>query len=181
MQVYPLVVHPAHPPAQVTAVEARIDASDPHWLLLRWRIEGAGGLVVPPPAGKHRADELWRTTCFELFLKPEGGEKYVEFNLSPSERWNAYEFDGYRDGMREYPLSRNPVCTMRPGSRFAIFDASIPRSGLPDVQCALGLSAVIEEEGGAKGYWAIAHADGARPDFHDPACFAAAFPPPSAP
>ena len=38
-------------------------------------------------AGKGRADELWRTTCFELFLRPDGGRGYVELNLSPSERW----------------------------------------------------------------------------------------------
>ena len=44
-----------------------------NWLRLRWRIEGVGALVVPKFAGKGRAEGLWRTTCFEAFLKPEGG------------------------------------------------------------------------------------------------------------
>ena len=49
----------------------------------------------------------------------------------------------------------------------------IPRDLLPEGDCAMGLSAVIEEEGGIKSYWAVAHPDGDKPDFHDPACFAA--------
>ena len=69
------------------SVEAKIIGADDSWLRLRWRIEGAQALVVPPFAGKGRADELWKTTCFELFLRPGGGASYCEFNLSPSERW----------------------------------------------------------------------------------------------
>jgi hypothetical protein len=66
---------------------------------------------------------------------------------------------------------------MRLGSSFAIFDAAIPRAGLPEGDCAANFCAVIEEEGGALSYWALAHpAD--KPDFHDPACFTATLPAP---
>jgi hypothetical protein len=41
----------------------------------------------------------------------------------------------------------------------------------------MGLAAVIEEQGGVKSYWALAHPD-AKPDFHAPACFAATLPAP---
>ncbi len=178
MQAYRLVAHPAKPPSRVTAVEARVDASHPHWLQLRWRIDGAYALVIPPPAGRRRADELWQTTCFELFLKPEGGEAYREFNLSPSEGWNLYGFDSYRDGMRELRANRAPVCTMRPGNNFAIFDAAVPKALLPQESYTMGLSAVIEEEGGIKSYWAIAHPAADAPDFHHAACFAGRLGPP---
>ena len=40
----------------------------------------------------------------------------------------------------------------------------------------LGLSAVLEEKDGTKSYWALAHPHGDKPDFHDPACFAAHLP-----
>ena len=172
MQTHELTAHPAHPPLAVTRVEARILTSDSEWLRLRWRIEGIGKLVVPPFSGRGRADELWRTTCFELFLKPEGGEGYCEINLSPSERWNAYDFAAYRDGMEERSFPREPDCTMRLGSAMAIFDATVPRAGLPFGECEVGLSAVIEEEGGTKSYWALAHPERG-PDFHHDACFAA--------
>lgn len=177
--MYALQPHPEHPPLAVGGIEARIIGRDASWLRVRWRIEGSQQLVVPPFAGKGRADELWQTTCFELFLKPEDSVPYVEINLSPSERWNAYDFEAYRWGMAERPFPREPECTMRLGSSFAIFDAAIPVTGLPDVECAMGLSAVIEEQGGTKSYWALAHPD-AKPDFHAPACFAATLPAPGA-
>ena len=173
MQIHRLAPHPAYPPVQVHSIEARITGRDANWFRLRWRIEGTGALVVPAFAGKGRADGLWQTTCFELFLKPTGGEAYCEFNLSPSERWNVYDFETTREGMQERPLSHEPACTMRLGSAFAIFDAAIPARAIPQEDCAMGLSAVIEEEGGKKSYWALVHSDSDRPDFHAPACFAA--------
>ncbi len=63
-----LIAHPAHPPLAVRSIEARIIGFDANWLRARWKIMGAGQLVVPPFAGKGRADGLWQTTCFELFL-----------------------------------------------------------------------------------------------------------------
>lgn len=145
---------------------------DDSWLRVRWRVDGAQALVVPAFAGRGRTDELWRTTCFELFLRPQGGEPYVELNLSPSERWSAYDFSAYRDGMEDRPASREPDCTMRIGSSFAIFDAAIPRDLLPSLPADANFAAVIEEQGGMISYWALAHPE-AKPDFHDPACFAA--------
>ena len=179
MQTHLLVCHPDHPPHAVTRIEARIIGRDANWLRLRWRIEGSQSLVVPPFAGKGRADGLWQATCFELFLKPEAEPAYLELNLSPSERWNAYDFTAYRWGMAERPFPREPECTLRLGSSFAIFDAAVPVGGLPQAACAMGLSAVIEEQGGVKSYWALAHSD-AQPDFHAPACFAATLPAPDA-
>ena len=161
----------------MTKVEARIIGRDANWLRVRWRVEGAQQLVVPPFAGKGRTDDLWQTTCFELFLKPAGRLGYCELNLSPSERWNAYDFDAYRAGMRERPFPHEPECTMRQGSTFAIFDAAVPVGGLPETDCTMGLAAVIEEQGGVKSYWALAHPD-EEPDFHAPACFAAVLPAP---
>ena len=159
------------------SVEAKIIGADSNWLRLRWRIDGAQALVVPPFGGKGRADGLWRTTCFELFLMPGEGPAYSEFNLSPSERWAAYDFRGYREGMAERPVEREPQSTIRRGSSMAIFDAAIPLTALPDADCAMNLCAVIEERGGAKSYWALAHPPD-KPDFHDPACFTASLPAP---
>ena len=172
MQIYRLEPHPACAALGVTAVEARVTAHDANWLTLRWRIEAAHDLVLPGFAGKGRADGLWQTTCFELFLRPDGDTAYHEFNLSPSERWNAYRFSAPRDGMSEWPMPRDAVCTMRPGGKFAIFDAALPAAGLPQTECAMGISCVIEETGGYKSYWALAHGREA-PDFHDPSCFTA--------
>ncbi|AKH41560.1 hypothetical protein FHS61_002048 [Altererythrobacter atlanticus] len=172
MQTYPLLPHPDHPPSRIRSVEAKIIGFDGQWLRLRWRMEGSQAIVIPPFAGKGRADGLWQTTCFELFLKPDGAQAYAEFNLSPSERWAAYDFTSYREGMSERAAPREPDSTIRVGQSMAIFDAAIPAGALPAADCAMGLSAVIEEQGGIKSYWALAHAEG-KPDFHAASCFAA--------
>ena len=178
METLTLKCHGDTPARTVSGIEAAIIGLTSHWLRLRWRIAGAGQLVAPPFAGKHRADGLWQTTCFELFVVREGG--YCEFNLSPSEAWAAYDFTGYREGMANRPMPRDPVCTMRRGGGMAIFDAELPLAGLPPLPWRFGLSAVIEEEGGNKSYWALAHPAG-KPDFHDPTCFAATLAPPQRP
>jgi hypothetical protein len=169
LQTHSLVPHPAFPPAHVRQITSRI-TPDGDWLGLRWRIEGAHKLVVPPFAGKGRADGLWQTTCFELFLQVPGESGYTELNLSPSERWNAYDFATYREGMSERLFPREPACTMRKGEELAIFDAAVPASALPSAPWRFNMTAVIEEEGSVKSFWALAHAAG-QPDFHDPACF----------
>lgn len=171
MQTHQLAAHPAHPPKLVRGIEVRVIGFDQSWLRVRWRVEGAQALVVPSFSGRGRADELWRTTCFELFLRPADGDAYIELNLSPSERWAAYDFGAYREGMENRPASREPDCTIRIGSSFAIFDAAIPRDLLPALPAQANFAAVIEEEGGVLSYWALAHPE-AKPDFHDPACFA---------
>lgn len=169
---FSLQPHLETPSISVRTVQARILALTPHWLTLRWRIEGTTALVVAPFAGKGRADGLWQTTCFELFIRSGADPAYAEFNLSPSEQWAAYDFETYREGMRNRPAPIMPTCTLRRGSDMAIFDAAIPASALPPLPWSYGLTAVIEETGGIKSCWAFAHPP-AKPDFHHPACFAA--------
>jgi hypothetical protein len=171
-----LVAHPAHPPLAVRSVEARTGLAEGGWLQLRWRVEGSAMLIVPRFAGVRRADGLWRSTCFELFVRRPGAERYVEINLSPSENWAAYSFSAYRQDMREHPAARPPVITPRRGRDVLILDAALRLNALPDLPLECGLSAVLEEEGGVLSYWALAH-PGERPDFHDPACLAAALGP----
>lgn len=179
MQTHELTAHPAHQPLAAERIAASIDMRRPDWVTMRWRIEGAGRLVIPAFAGRRRADKLWQSTCFELFTRENGEGAYAEFNFSPSERWAAYDFCGYREGMSERVMGRAPVCTWRGGrSGLAIFEVAIARSDLPAFD-RFGLCAVIEEEGGRKSYWAIAH-PAEKPDFHDPACFAARLAAPTA-
>jgi len=172
LETFELVAHPHHPPLHVAGISARILAMDENWLTLRWRVEGTRALTLPPLAGKGRADGLWQTTCFELFVRPDDGPGYAEFNLSPSERWAAYDFAAYRQGMTDRAIPRQPVCTARRGQSVLIFDAAIPALALPPLPWAYGLTAVIEEEGGVRSYWAIAHRPD-KADFHHDTCFAA--------
>ena len=178
METLQLVPHPAHPPKRLRAVTARVSSVDANWCVLRWKVAGASDLVVPAFAGQRRQDGLWQTTCFELFLATpplvcaERVLTYAEFNFSPSERWAAYDFSSYRAGMMDRVVSRPPVITPRRGSDVLFMDVAIPSGVLPTLPWRYGLTAVLEEAGGVKSYWAMAHPL-EKPDFHDAACLGA--------
>ena len=172
MQTQQLAWHGAFAPLAVTGVEAKWEIVGP-WLQLRWRVEGAQKLVLPHFAGRTRQDGLWQNTCFEMFVQHSGHTAYAEYNFSPSEAWAAYDFTDWRDGMAERSLSNYPVITPRKGKGTLIFDVALPLADLPDLPAALSLTAVLEEEGGAKSYWAMGHGNPDKPDFHDPSCFGA--------
>ena len=51
----------------------------------RYELKGEIGKIVMPDAKQRpeRRDELWKKTCFELFLMERGKTGYREFNFSP--------------------------------------------------------------------------------------------------
>lgn len=131
---------------------------------MRFELEGAfERILFPPEMAAARADDLWRHTCFEAFVRVPGEESYLEFNFSPSSQWAAYGFTGYREGMT--PVAADPLIKTGRGS--GSFEIQI-KLGLRLSDAApwrLGLTAVVEELDGTKSYWALAHAAD-RPDFH---------------
>lgn len=174
-----LVPHPAHPPLAVRSVEADIlfpqSGAMSGMAMVRYRVDGIGALVLPAFSGRGRQDELWQTTCFELFAAGPGAA-YREFNFATSGRWAVYDFDARRSGMREFNPTTMPEITAQSGDRLLAVTATISARDLLGGEQAMfdraGLTVVLEEEGGVKSYWALAHGDD-RPDFHDPACFTA--------
>jgi hypothetical protein len=168
-----LVSHPQSPPRGIHGVDVRWLETGDGRLVLRWLVNGVDALAVPAFAGKGRGEGLWQATCGELFLKDREGAGYREFNFSPSERWAAYRFDGYREGMRDEDITP-PEVGSEAGQYLFVMTALLDASVLAGSDRA-GLSAVIEEKDGTKSYWAIAH-PAEKPDFHDPACFALPLP-----
>ncbi len=168
---FSLVSHPWTEPTQVKQVEVwgRIE---PFGAVLYFAVPGAVP-QFPREAAPVRADGLWKTTCFEMFIQPSAGERYFEFNFSPSKQWAAYEFDAYRQGMRQLAMPQAPVIQPFEAGIRTVVD--LPE--LPPLPWRIGLSAVIEEKDGTKSYWALAHSPG-KPDFHHPDCFALELPAP---
>jgi hypothetical protein len=163
--------HPDTPPDDPNAaIEVFFDRWSDGQAELSFHLHADTGELVLPQLPKGRADGLWRSTCFELFVQTAPG--YREYNFSPSGAWAAYEFTAYREGMRAAELDGLPeIDTDDAGDRF-ILDVVIDLAG----EGRFGLSAVVEERSGTKSYWALAHAPG-KPDFHAEACFAATLPP----
>ncbi|MFZ5617789.1 MAG: DOMON-like domain-containing protein [Pseudomonadota bacterium] len=170
------IPHPQSRFATALRVGAEVEFAPEGRLSLRYFISGdVGAIRLPAPAASARTDELWRTTCFEAFLRPEPGEAYCEFNFAPSTQWAAYRFDRYREGMRRAEEVGPPSIIFSADPSRLELHAAIDLGELPvaphDAIWRLGLSAIIEETGGAKSYWALAHPPGA-PDFHHADCFA---------
>jgi hypothetical protein len=174
-----LWTHPASGSMALTTITAAIERRSRTNLHIRYESFGTvGDLILPGPAPSLRADNLWQTTCFELFLRGIDRTGYREFNFSPSGQWAAYEFRGYRDGMTQAALPGPPIIETLVEANRLIVDVRLSLH-LPDDRYSVGLAAVIEERRLEKSYWAAGHA-GAVPDFHHPACFVLELPPPSA-
>ena len=133
----------------------------------------AARFVIPEPAEPGLADELWKTTCFEAFLRPLGEQSYREWNFAPSGAWAAYDFTSTRSGMTEGEAA-DPYVRMEDNFTWWALGASIAVPA--DTNWEVGLSAVLEEKDGTKSYWALAHPPGEKPDFHAADCFAASLP-----
>jgi hypothetical protein len=165
-----LRLHPDSHCAAVTRIDVDVARSSAGSLVLSYVVTGKiGDLRLPPVTASARADELWRQTCFEVFLRASPGEPYYEFNFAPSTQWAAYRFDGYRNGMRVATGIAAPRIEVQSAAGRYTLQVALELdelSGLPrKADWRLGLAAVIEETNGNKSYWALAHPPG-KPDFH---------------
>jgi hypothetical protein len=109
-----------------------------------------------------RADELWKSTCYETFFGVQGQKGYWELNLSPSkQRWNLYSFDSYRSPQPPRPSMDLELIEVTVGeiSLSCVLQA---KQILP--QLDVSLCAVVRYESGV-GYYALHH-PAENPDFH---------------
>ncbi len=157
-----------HPDSRRTTV-SRIDVAVRHLaparLNLRYVLDGTiGEIAWPAPAPAKRTDELWRHSCFEVFVQQATAADYCEFNFSPSTNWAAYAFDGYRAGMRPLDVAAPAISVRADRDQFVLnVELELPRSFAAPLR--LALCAVIEGVDGTLSYWALNHPAG-KPDFH---------------
>ena len=167
-----LKLHPDSHCDAATYIEVEAARPRPGNLLLQYVVTGkTGALALPRLTAPVRADELWRHTCFEAFVRAGAG--YYEFNFAPSTQWAAYQFAGTRNGMRAANEVAAPRIELR--SYGASFQLRVSLDLPDDAAGRLGLAAVIEEANGRLSYWALAHPPG-KPDFHHSDCFALELP-----
>ena len=119
------------------------------------------GLDWPELSSLERKDNLWRSTCLELFLSSPDDSSYLEINLSPSGAWNSYSFSGYREGMKTAPdIELDEFRVDRPGVISASF--LIGRLSGPVL---FGPATILADKNGRLRYFATKH--GETPDFHN--------------
>lgn len=163
--------HADFPPGPVAGIEVEVHLLSAGELGLRFHLSGdISQIHIPAARPAARADNLWRHTCFEVFLRPPQALTYQEFNFSPSGQWQAYEFTDYRIGDL-FALAHDPAIECLSAPNGLTLQATLQVADLPDcTRLQLGLSAVIETNDGSLGYWALNHPPG-KPDFHHPDTF----------
>lgn len=166
----PLMLHQSCDLGPIRSVTAAINATE-HGCDAEFRFDGGvDAIVLPEPAPSARRDNLWKTSCFEIFWQPIGGTYYREFNLSPSGQWAVYDFDSFREGMRDAPvdaISLSCSHSSANGQGELVLKASIAAE-LP-APALVALNAIVEHQDGGMQYWALAFASG-NPEFHSEAC-----------
>ncbi len=171
-----LVPHPETPPAEPAfklwvnvELAAAFGASA---TLNLWYGVGAPAsrFLLPDNDDDSRANELWKSTWFDVFLRAEGEGAYREWNFAPSGQWAAYDFTATREGMVNAEVGAPPYIRMEDNLTWWTLGATVAVEA--NRSWSLGLSAVIEEKDGTKSYWALAHPI-EKPDFHHPDCFVA--------
>ena len=176
---HPLILHPDSPRGAVSQVEAYISRGNTGNLLVHYYVAGDPSLFIqgwPPHPSWKRADDLWKHTCFEAFVKPTGAEGYFEFNFAPSFAWAAYRFADYRRHRQNADILK-PRPEAAYGGDFYELRAHLRLEGLPELagDWRVGISAVIEEANGNISHWALRHPPG-KADFHHADGFALELP-----
>lgn len=126
-------------------------------------------LNIPTAGASGEADELWKHTCFEVFIAAPGAEAYREFNFSPSGQWAQYAFSACRERDEHFNAVAVPQvrCALRADG--LTLEAELTESSLPALpdggDFRIALCAVIERTDGELEYWALNH-PAPQPDFH---------------
>ncbi|HIJ90383.1 MAG: DOMON-like domain-containing protein [Desulfobulbaceae bacterium] len=142
-------------------------------ILLSFLLQGnLCDLVLPTAAEPKRCDNLWQSTCLELFWAEEGGKNYWELNLAPTGDWNVYAFTDYRTGMHQEDRVAGPLTeTHRTEDSFSLTgELKITNLHGGHTPLRVGISAVLQHRNNRLSYWALAHPE-EKPDFHAPRTF----------
>lgn len=166
--MHTLILHPDCPAGPITAISASIMPTKSGCRAVFRATGDLGSITIPEPAEPVRMDDLWRTTCFEIFWGNAGegaGPNYREFNLSPSTRWACYDFDDFRLNSRDGPADVAIECRREQNTLVVETEIS---SDLP-LPADVALNAIIEDTQGNIQFWALAFQPG-KADFHSKVC-----------
>ncbi len=148
---------------------------------IHYTLTGNLGEIFLPPSVTNpaRKDELWRTTCFELFIAVKDSPQYWEFNMSPSGDWNVYVMDAYRQvNMREETRIQRLQFKVQNDTQCFSLEAALDLNAINIGENSIeaGISTIICSNNRMESYWALVHRL-AKPDFHLRDSFVLEYPP----
>jgi len=123
-------------------------------------------LELPDRKKPERTDELWKSTCFELFLQDNQQKtSYLEWNFSPSGDFAHYAFKDYRKADKPDPDGTAVQhCKWKKTEKLELFldldISAFQNSGFGN------LSIVLLDKKGKLEYFALSHPE-EKADFHN--------------
>ena len=117
--------------------------------------------------GGARKMYLWLDTCFELFIKPAGGDRYYEFNFASNGDYNIFQFDMYRGPLQESGAFTACSHLVNIDREHLHFRAEIkPGDGMASGEFSFLPTMVMKLVTGEEIFYASHHSH-PNPDFHD--------------
>lgn len=116
-------------------------------------------------------ENLWTTTCFEIFLKNEKTSDYYELNFNSKGEWNVFYFSDYRKRVESFRSSvevtmQTRLVAGKPSLAYSFDISNLVNLIFPS---QINLSTVTKGKAGIS-YWSQKHS-GQKADFHDPRNF----------
>lgn len=112
-------------------------------------------------------ENLWTTTCFEMFLKNTNTSDYYEFNFNSKGEWNVFYFSDYRKRVESFKPNLNiKLKTLQAyGRPLLVFTVDIKNLVNLQLPSLVNMATVTKGKTGIS-YWSQKH-NGQKPDFHD--------------
>lgn len=112
-------------------------------------------------------ENLWTTTCFEIFLKNQNGKDYYEFNFNSKGDWNVFYFSDYRKRVESFKPDLNiQMKTLQASGRpLLVYSFDIKNLVNLKLPAQVNMATVTKSKVGIS-YWSQKH-NGQKPDFHD--------------
>ena len=121
----------------------------------------------PKKTKQKRANELWKDTCFELFIANYSSTEYYEINTSPSTEWNAYHFTSYKKEMRESDLFSPPrISFYQSDNRYTFSFEMTFRKNIFDKELLINLAVILLDKEEKRHFYSI-NRQNSSPDFHN--------------
>ena len=137
-------------------------------LTLEFTVTGEiNNYIFNEPCEQTREDELWKKTCFELFIAQKNSLSYYELNISPSNTWNFYSFSDYKTDMKEETSVSEPSIhsykiqtQYRLSFEFNFYEKIIEK------ELIFNLAVILLDAKGLRHFYSINHKEG-KVNFHD--------------
>ena len=141
---------------------------DSNNISLHFKISGAvKKYQIPLKENLKRANNLWKATCFELFLANSKTQSYYEINISPTLHWNIYRLETYRAEPKELISSSKPIIEIKEDEKSYEIDFELECKELDLVEFdQYNLAVILLNKQNEREFWAV-NPVGERPDFHD--------------